>query len=306
MYYMLDRFISMQVFLALVRRGTFAAAAAELGLSRAMASKHIAALEAHLGVRLFNRTTRSTRLTEAGEEYYGQIAPLLGEIEHIETTLGEHSGRVRGVLTVAAPPAYGADCLAPVIAAFMHRQPELGVRLTLADRTVDLVEENVDVAVVVGELEDSSYIARPLGTVRLIVCAAPAYFEQQPAPHEPADLAAHECLVYADASQRARARWDFLRDGKPHAIDVTGRFVCNVGNALRELAVTGRGIARLPDYMVRNRLASGELVEVLADYAPAPRPVNALYAHRERLPAKTLRFLEFAADRLGASPPPPR
>ena len=292
---MLDRFTGMEVFLALVRRGTFAAAADEVGLSRAMASKHIQALERRLGVRLFNRTTRSTRLTEAGERYYRDIETLLGELEQVEARLGEEAATVRGVLTIAAPPAYGAVHVAPIVAAFMARYPEIKVRLTLADRAVDLVEEGIDIAITVRELADVSYVARRLGAVRLVVCAAPAYLARHGVPRRPRELGDHNCLAYAETVAHLHADWQFRQEGRIVDVRAHGNFVSNVGNALRNLAVAGCGIVRLPDYIVTAELASGALVEILADFAAPLRPVHALYAHRVQVPRKIAAFLDYAS-----------
>lgn len=296
---MLDRFTSMQVFLSLVRHGTFAAAADEMGLSRAMASKHIQALESHLGVRLFNRTTRTTRLTEAGERYYESISHLLDELDHIETRLSDEAGSVRGQLAIAAPPAFGSFHIAPIVADFMAAYPQVQVRLHLVDREVDLLEDNIDIAVTVGELEDSSYIARKLGQVRMLVCASPDYLAAHGRPRRPEDLVRHDCLIYSTSSPNLQADWQFRRHGELFEVRVQGQFVCNVGNALRTMAVAGRGVARLPDYMVRRHLKENLLEEVLTRFSPPLRPVYALYPHRERLPGKVVGFLEFAARALG-------
>lgn len=293
---MLDRFTGMQIFLALVRRGTFAAAADEVGVSRAMASKHIQALEARLGLRLFNRTTRSTRLTDAGERYYQQVDTLLSDLDAIEARLGEEVAGVRGLLTIAAPPAYGAFVLAPIVAGFMANHPEISIHMTLADRAVDLVDEGIDIAISVRELTDSSNVARRLSAVRLIVCAAPAYLARHGTPLRPEDLTTRNCLPYAEAGAHLHTAWQFRRDGEMFDVRVHGNFVSNVGNALRNLALGGASLVRLPDYIVATDLASGALVELLTDFAPPLRPVHALYPHRDHLPRKVRSFLDFATQ----------
>ncbi|MEX2480539.1 MAG: LysR substrate-binding domain-containing protein [Gammaproteobacteria bacterium] len=296
---MLDRYTSMQVFLSLVRRGTFAAAADEIGISRAMASKHIQALEARLGVVLFNRTTRTTRLTEAGERYFLQLDLLLAELDTVERRLGEEAVGVRGTLTIAAPPAYGALRVAPIIAKFMERYPDVRVRLTLADRSVDFVEDGVDIAISTrGELDDSSCVARRLSAVRMIVCAAAVYLAREGRPQQPEDLIRHNCLVYAEAVTRLHAEWQFRRREASFNVRVAGNFASNVGNALRTLAVAGHGVVRLPDYIVSNDLASGALLEILGDFGPMLHPIHALYPQREPLPRKISAFLDFASEAL--------
>lgn len=295
---MLDRYTSMQVFLSLVRRGTFAAAADDVGISRAMASKHIQALEARLGVLLFNRTTRTTRLTEAGERYFLQLDLLLAELDTLERRLGEEAAGVRGTLTIAAPPAYGALCVAPVVAEFMDCYPDVRVRLTLADRLVDFVEDGVDIVITTAEIDDSSCVSRRLSTVRTIVCAAAGYLAREGRPQQPEDLIGHNCLVYVEAVTRLHGEWQFRRQETYFNVRVGGDFASNVGSALRSLALTGRGLVRLPDYIVGNDLASGALLEILGEFAPLPRPIHALYPHREHLPRKISAFLDFASEAL--------
>lgn len=296
---MLDRLTSLQVFLAVVRRGTFAGAAGELGLSRAMATKHVRALENHLGVRLFNRTTRVTRLTEAGARYHEQVADLVTRLALVEQSLVDDTAGVRGVLTVAAPPLFGALHLAPVVAGFMQAFPAVQVRLVLTDRHVDLVDEGIDVAVSVRELGDSSAIARRLTAVRMTVCASPAYLACRGHPAHPRDLAGHNCLLFAEHPHHLQGEWRFAEDGAALDVKVSGDFVSNAGDALRIVAVEGRGLVRLPHYIVAEALAAGRLATVLEAYEPPLRPVHALYAHREHQPGKLRSFLDYASAAFG-------
>lgn len=291
---MLDRLTSMRVFTAVVRHGTFSGAADELGLSRAMASKHVSALESRLGVRLLNRSTRVTRLTEAGQRYFERLDDLLGELDHLETRLHDEQDRVAGNLTIAAPPAFGAFHLAPVIAAFMRDHPDVRVQLLLDDRIIDLVDEDVDIAVTLRDLEDSSYIARRLTSVRMKICASPGYLARHATPAAPEDLAAHNCLIYGESAAGRQSNWPFQRDGDTLSVRVRGNFVSNVGDALRHLALADGGIVRLPSYIVRADLARGDLVTILEDFSEPLRPVHALYAHRDYVPAKVRGFLDFA------------
>lgn len=295
---MLDRLTSMQVFMAVVRTGNFAAAAAERGISRAMATKHVQSLEAHLDVRLFNRSTRSTRLTEAGARYYKQLGEVLTELEVLEHRLSDDAHGVRGVLAVAAPPLFGALHLGPIVADFMTEYPDIQLRLLLTDRHIDLVDEGVDIAISVRELGNSSYIARRLTAVRMTVCASPAYLDARGTPLHPRDLAGHNCLLFAEQPGLLHSDWTFLEAGQPLYVRVAGDLVSNAGDALRAIAHRGRGIVRLPHYIVAGALADGSLRTILENYEPALRPVHALYPHREHLPGKIRRFLDFAAARL--------
>ncbi len=293
---MLDRFTGMQVFFALVRHGTFSAAAEELGISRAMASKHIQALENRLGVRLFNRTTRVTRLSEAGQRYFERVHDLFTALDQAEARVSDEAELVRGQLTIAAPPAFGAFHLAPVVADFMQVYPDISLRLDLSDRYVDLIEEGVDIAITVRELEDTNYVARHLADVRMVVVAAPAYLARRPPPSRPEDLVEHNALIFSDTTAAMHTDWQFQRKGRPFDVRVTGNFAANVGNALRNLALAAQGIARLPNYIVADDLHSGRLESLLERFAPPLRPVHALYAHRDYVPGKVRSFIDFASQ----------
>ena len=293
---MLDRLTSIEVFLALVRHGTFAGAAEETDVSRAMASKHIQALENRLGVRLFHRTTRVTRLTDLGREYFESVRTLFSDLDEAEARLSEAATGVHGALTIAAPPAFASSYLVEVVAEYMRTYPQIKISLVLSDQHVDLVEQGIDIALTVRELEDTQYIARHLADVRMVVCAAPAYLQTSELLRRPEDLAQHNCLIFGDAAPSMRTQWQFRRRSEAFNVAITGNFVCNVGSALREMALNGRGVVRLPSYLVAESLANGQLEEVLKRFAPPLRPVHALFAHRNHVPARVRSFLDFAIE----------
>jgi DNA-binding transcriptional LysR family regulator len=176
----------------------------------------------------------------------------------------------------------------------MATYPEVQVRLTLADRQVALVEEGIDIAICVRDLDDSSYIARRLTAVRMIVCAAPTYLRSHAGPRQPGDLTAHNCLIFAEAPAHNHADWPFEVDGKLQVIRVSGDLVCNMGDALKNVAVQGRGIVRLPSYIVDDAIAAGKLEELLDGYERTLRPVHAVYPHRDHVPGKVRTFVEFS------------
>ena len=298
---MLDRLTSMRVFVALIRLGTFAAAADALGMSRAMASKHLRALEDHLGARLVNRTTRAMRLTAAGTRYFERVHTLLDDLADIESMVSAESDHIVGRLTVAAPPAYGVIRLVPRIAEFMALHPALTVKLVSTDRLVDLVEDGVDVAITVRDLEDSSNVARHLTSVRLLVCGAPAYLAQAGIPEHPSELSAHNCLVFSPSETSHATVWQFQHGDATDDSAVSGDLTANTGDALRAAAVAGRGLARLPDYLVERDIEAGLLEPVLQGYAPPARPVHALYAARRHLPARVRHFIDFLAASFAAA-----
>lgn len=290
---MLDRITSIEVFLAIARNGSFARTAEELGMSRAMVSKHVQALETTLGVRLFNRSTRAIHLTEAGAAYRREVSPLLDALDEAASQVGELTTTPAGRLAVAAPTSFGLFHLSARIADYMNRFPDVDVHLMLTDRSVHLIDEGFDVAIHIGELDDSSLVARRLGEAPMITCAAPAYLAAHGAPESPAALADRDCLVFAENVQRNHGDWRFGGGSARESVRVSGPMVSNQGDALRIAAVAGRGIAHLPEYVVREDLAAGRLVAVLGDFAVPSRPIHAVYPHREFLATKVRSFVDY-------------
>ncbi len=287
----MDRFTSMQVFQEVARRGSFAAAAEHLDMSRAMVTRHVAALEEHLAVRLLNRTTRRLSLTGEGETYLARCQHILEELEYAESSIGEMKRIPRGRLRITAPVAYGAYQLTPLVCAFMQAQPAVRAELLLNDRLPDLAEDGIDVAVWVGELDDSGLFARPFARMRLVACAAPEYLARVGTPSGVEDLAALNCLRYA---YRPRPDiWRFTGPDGEQAVAVEGDFEANTGEALRIAALSGRGVVLLPGYMVREDIAAGRLLTVLPAMATASVPIQALYLHRRHLSAKVRSFVDF-------------
>jgi len=290
---MLDRITSIQVFLAVARHGSFTEGAADLGMSRAMVSKHIKALETQLGVRLFNRNTRSINLTEEGLAYRDRVSPVLEALEDIETNIGDMSGKASGTLAIAAPTSFGLFHLSPVLASYMTRYPDVKVQLMLTDREVNLIDEGFDAAIQIRELDDSSLIARLLSDVEMVVCAAPRYLAANGEPRQPDDLAAHNCLVFSEIVHRDHGTWSFGGRAQPLAVRVEGDLVSNLGDALRIAAVAGRGIVRLPSYIVDEDIAAGRLQAILTDFEPQLRPIYIVYPHRDFLASKVRTFVDY-------------
>jgi DNA-binding transcriptional LysR family regulator len=243
---MLDRIISIEVFLAIARSGSFTRTAEELGMSRAMVSKQFQALESALGVRLFNRSTRAIHLTEAGAAYRREVSPLLDALADVASHVGDLTSTPSGRLAVAAPTSFGLFHLSARIADYMNRFPDVDVHLMLTDRSVHLIDEGFDVAIQIGELDDSSLIARRLGEASMITCAAPAYLQRHGKPETPGALAGCDCLVFAENVQRNHGDWRFGTGKERETVRVPGAMVSNQGDALRIAAAAGRGIAHLP------------------------------------------------------------
>jgi DNA-binding transcriptional LysR family regulator len=294
----MDRLEAMSILLAVVDAGSLSAAARRLGMPLPTVSRKVAELEAHLRARLLHRTTRQLSLTEAGAAYVAACRRILddvGEAERIAT--GEY-GAPKGELAVTAPIVFGRLHIVPVVAEFLAQYPEIRIKLLLTDRVVHLMEEQIDVALRIGKLPDSTLMASRIGTVRPVVCASPAYLAQRGVPAGPAALAAHDCIGF-DVLESRRA-WVF-GDGKSTvSVPVIPRLEVNTAEAAIAAATLGVGLIRVLSYQVAEAVGNGALDVILQDYEPAPLPVSLVHKGQTPLP-RTLRvFLDFAAPRLSA------
>lgn len=296
---MMDRLTSMAVFVRAVDLGSFAAAAAALGLSAPMVGKHVRFLEERLGVRLLNRTTRRQSLTEFGQAYYERCKSVLAEAEAADALAADQFGEPRGKLRVALPVLFGRRCVMPILLDLARRHPQLELDLAFGDAFVDLAEGGHDLAIRTGELHDAAnLVTRRLARQRMIVCAAPSYLERHGSPVELADLADHDAVVYR-RSGRVRP-WLFPReDGLPAEVMPRHRGRLDDLEAIADAAALGMGLAWLPSWLVRERLKSRELVELLPDEGRLPYDVHALWLHTPHLPLK----VRVAVDALAAELP---
>ena len=297
---MADSIQEMAVFARVVGAGSLSAAARELGLSPAMVSRRLAALESRLGVRLINRTTRSLHLTDDGATYYEACARVLSDIEEADATVSAGRVEPRGPLRVALPASFGHQHIAPLIPSFAERYPQIQLALSLSDRNVNLIEEGFDLAVRIAHLEDSSLTARRLAPNRRVVCASPDYLKRHGAPRTPDELARHNCLTTSEFTMN----WEYKApDGKPGSVRVTGRYACDNWEVVREWALAGLGIALKSTWDVHRLLAEGALVEVCRGYTfHSDVAIYAVYPSRRFLPAKTRVFIEFLAESFGPDP----
>ncbi len=283
-----------RTFTAVAEAGQFALAAERLGISRAMASKHVIDLEAHLGTRLLNRTTRRVSLTEPGAAYLERCRDILSALEEADREATAQALEPVGRLRVSAPMSFGYLRLAAQIAAFSKIYPRVSVDLVLNDRLVDLVEEGYDLAIRIGRLADSSLISRRIGSTRVVVCGSPDYFAQRGRPAAPDELARHDCLHYSYSNV-----WSFALRDAPGAAPVHGRIACNNGDALCRMAVMGLGLVALPDFIVAPFLESGALEQVLEEYAPGTIGVFVLHASHRHVPLKLRTMIDFLATAFG-------
>ena len=273
----MDRLAAKESFVRTVERGSFTAAAIDRGLSGTMVGNHVRFLEKRLGASLLNRTTRQHSLTEFGRSYYKRCRGVLAEIEAAEAAADAVQALPRGLLRITAPVALGSTVLPCLLAGYLRRYPEVRVDLVLQDHRLDLVADEMDVALRVGTLPDSSLIARALPPIQLVVCAAPTYLAAHGTPREPADLVSHNCMDFTHAAEPFH--WRFAWNGGEAAIGVGGSLRINSGQALRVAALQGIGIVMQPEVLVADDLAAGRLMRLLDQYA-----VPALALHLLTLP----------------------
>jgi DNA-binding transcriptional LysR family regulator len=297
---MMDRITGLSVFAKVVEGSSFAAAARHFGLSPAMVSKHILALEERLGARLLNRTTRRVSPTEIGRVFYERATRILADIDDAEQEASALQTTPRGLLRISGPLSFGTRQLAPAIADYLAACPAIEIDVTLSDRVADLVEEGFDLAIRIGRLADSSLVARRIAPCLLVACAAPAYLKKHGAPRRPADLAAHNCLGYSYAA--LRNEWRFSGPDGMESVRVTGRLNANNGDILRLAALGGEGIILQPSFIVADDLAAGRLVPILPGYAPDEIAIHAVYPHSRHLSVKVRSFVDFLVARFGQQP----
>ncbi|MBY6241391.1 LysR family transcriptional regulator [Methylosinus sp. Sm6] len=297
----MDLLEAMRAFVAVAEAGSFTAAAERRDLSRAMASKHVMDLEAHLGLRLLDRTTRSVGLTEAGATYAARCREIIDAIEAAEHEATSGAAEPVGRLRVSAPSFFGSRFIAPLIAQFAERHPKVGVELLLDDKFVDLVQEGCDLAIRIGRLEDSSLVASRIASAKLMVCGAPSYLDRRGRPRRPADLSEHECLRYSHAT--VGAAWPFDGPDGPELVRLSSRFASNNAESLCAMAAAGLGLVCAPDFYVAELLRAGELEQVLADRMIEPLGIFIVHPSRRHVPSKVRAFIEFVTLEFSQRPP---
>lgn len=297
----MDRLTSMAVFVKAADLGSFAGAAAAMGLSAQMVAKHVVFLEDRLGTTLLNRTTRRQSLTDVGRAFYDRCRLVLTEAEAAESLAHDMRSRPKGALRVNAPVTFGAYSLAPFVIRYLATWPEMQIDLTLNDRFIDPLEDGVEVMIRIGEVGDASLIALPLAPYRLIACAAPAYLAARGVPRTPAELEGHDCLAYGLWSPAMPCRWRFSRDGATEEVRANGRLRSNDWKVLLRAAVEGVGVTLGPESVLAGEIAAGRLVRVLPDYEGPARPMHVLYPAGRRPTVKIRAFVEAVVQEFGPS-----
>jgi DNA-binding transcriptional LysR family regulator len=297
----MDRLRAFEVFAAVVGRGSFTRAADALDTSPANVTRYVNELEAHLGTRLLNRSSRKLSLTESGEALYERSKSILEEVADAEALASSATLQPRGRLRINAPVSFGIRHLAPLWPRFMQRYPEVELDIALSDRVVDIVEEGYDLAIRISRTGPATHAARKLATSRNIVCASPAYLKAHGRPEKPADLAGHRCLGYTYAA--TANEWHFVDEqGHPHVVKVNYVMHANNGDTAREAAIAGQGVIWQPAFLIGNDLQEGRLVPLLPGYRIPDIDVLAIYPSRRHLSAKVRVMVDFLVEAFKAAP----
>ena len=291
----------LMVFHAVVKHSNYAKAAEELGLSPSGVSRIVSRLEERLGARLIQRTTRKLKLTEVGEAFHARTAQVLSDLRDAETEVAQTVLKPRGTIRISTSVAFGQIYLGALLGELTERYPELTIELFLTDRFVDLVDEGIDLGIRFGSLPDSRLIARRLCTNHRVLVAAPSYLERRGTPHKPAELAAHECLLFTSLARPLE--WRLVGPEGLVSVSITGRVSCNNISALATAAQSGMGIAIVATMVVGAQLASGQLVRVLPTYEFEPSAIFAVYPSARQLSTKVRAVVDFLVERF-ADPPP--
>ncbi|WP_418103397.1 LysR family transcriptional regulator [Vibrio harveyi] len=292
----MDQLSAMRAFVRVAQTGSFSATGREMNTSQTTISKKVAALEKKIGVKLLARSSRDHALTPAGAKYYQTCVDILGELDEAEAEARSEVASPQGTIRISAPVAFGRILLAPIMAEFFQRYPDIKVDLQLSDQHTDLISDGIDVAIRAKQLEDSTLIARHLFDNPMLVLAAPSYLQQHGAPKTLEDLKQHNCLVYS--RMKDINVWSFTKQNQKHAVAVNGNFQSDNGDVLLEVALTGMGIVTLPIWMVEHHLKEGRLTQLMNDYTGQNLPFNAVYLQSRYTPLKVRCLIDFLKEKL--------
>lgn len=295
----MNLFDSMSVFTQIVEKGSLTAAASAIGLSPTMVGNHLQVLEKRLGISLLHRTTRRQNLTDFGRIYYERCIEILRLVGEADAHALANQLIPRGRLRVTAPVSFGAEGLMPSLGEYTSQYPEVKLDIALNDRTIDLVEEGFEVAIRIGNLPDSSLIARPLQPYRMMICASPNYIAKHGMPLQPKDLANHHCIAF---HYSAGTTWRMTGHDGTTSIHVPSTIQVNNGQAIRVAALNGLGIVMQPEVLIAQDIASGRLIRLLQDYELPSRPMHVVFLRDQHMSPKLKSFVEFVVKRFGPTP----
>lgn len=294
----MDRLETMSVVIAVAETGSISAAARRLKSPVATVSRKVAELESRLKAQLFQRTSRRMTLTAAGRSYIEACRRIIEQVDDAEREVSGEYRLPKGELAVTTPWGLGHTHLLPLAVEFLEAHPEISLRLMLTDRVVNMADENVDVAIRIGTLPDSTLIATRIGSIRIVVCASPSYLKERGRPKQPGDLAKHDCITIDDHA--VPSAWRFVRAGRARVAPLRSRLCVNTSEAAVLAAVEGAGLTRVMSYKVDGARRAGKLAVVLEEFEPEPLPVHILYAPRKPAPLKLRAFLNWMTPRLKA------
>ncbi|PWF62585.1 LysR family transcriptional regulator [Shewanella sp. BC20] len=293
----MDHFSALPIFVTVVECGSFSAAGQKLGLSKSAISKRITQLEQHLGIQLLQRTTRSLSLTDAGARYFEYIRPAVQLTQEGLDAISELQQTPKGNLRISVPMVFGRLYIAPLIAEFLKRYPDIQLQMQMDDKTTDLIAGGFDLAIRIGELPDSSLIARKIAPCLSVICASPAYLAQHGLPIVPNELTQHNCLFYSYFQDGVE--WSFHSPDGMQRIQPKGNYQVNNSDAIHLACLDGLGIANLPRFIVESDLQAGRLQTILADFPLPEHGIYAVYPQRKYLPTKVTVLIEFLMEKLG-------
>ena len=292
----MDRLEAMTLLVAVAEAGSISAASRKLRAPVATVSRKISELEKHLNARLLMRSTRNVALTEAGQSFVAASRRILADLDSAERDAGSATKTLRGELVVSAPIALGRIYLLPVVTDFLKDHPNIDVRMMLADRRLNMIEDHIDIGLRVGELNDFSLVAKKVGAVRRVVCASPSYLARRGTPKTPEDLKDHDCITFENTL--SAQSWTFKIGKTEKSFPIHSRLIVSTAEAATDAALSGLGLTRMLDYQIDRHRRAGSLKLVLESFRSSPKPVHLIYEAGRHLPLKIRTFLDFAAPRL--------
>ncbi len=292
----MDVLLSMKVFRRVAETGNFSEVAREMNISQPTVSKHVAALEKHLNVKLLNRSTRQLNLTDVGKQYYDRCIYILDELLETEAMLRNQESIPAGTLRINTPITFGEICVIPHFWRFLEKYPELSIDLVMDDRYVDLVKDGIDVAIRIGPMTDSALVAKKIGNSPRIVIASPKYLSIHGEPSTLKDLNDHNCIVYTLLT--TRNEWHFIGPNGKEVIQVNGRFSVNNPRTICEAIIEGQGIAVAPLWLISDAIKAGKVKAILEDYVPTPLEIHAVFPDRRYVPAKVRCFIDYLSKKI--------
>ena len=297
----MDRFEEMRTFIRVVEAGSLSAAADRLGIAKSAVSRRLSDLETRLGVQLLNRTTRRLNLTDSGSLFYQRCQRILADLDETEHFVSSEHTRLRGTIRIAAPLSFGIQHLSPLLDDFLKEHPELSLDLDLNDRTVNLMDEGVDLGIRIGKLQDSSMMARKLAQAKQIFCASPEYLDRYGEPQTPEDLKSHFGLSYSNVSEGQL--WQFTNgEGRAYSVHVPFRMRANNGDVLLKAALDGLGVVATVSFICYREIEQGLLRQILRDYKTEEVGIYAIYPSQRHLPGRVRLLIDFLAERFGDEP----